>query len=226
MTDERPGKKGMLYDFDEPRVDELLARIERKELSADALAAIALRDPLCFIELCVAVGGHARDKALAMLKGGFTHIEAHLGKSIWEHGLPLFAKRVRQERRKGRTWHDTPFHVHFPYCFRPVGDGLYLPVGREYGPVGHPQDHSHSDYAAYAPEAWSFSCDPYALEGVWLAMPLGKYLYDGHFLHTVKEFEDYLRRLGRLIAASDHPMLYASRLLRTLPPQPARKGKR
>jgi hypothetical protein len=117
----------------------------------------------------------------------------------------------------GRCW---------PYTVQPMrGDpALWLPLGREYKPLGQDQfggeSHRYEDFASIA---WRFSnCDPLAIEGVWPRTP--GYLYnDG-----LDSRRGYFERLGRLISNADDPVECVRRLMlawrSSYPPPPRGAG--
>jgi hypothetical protein len=136
--------------------------------------------------------------------------------SIYERLLPACARLVKY---KGGFGANNPgsFFREWPYCFVRLQDGSWLPLNRQYKPIGYCQD-EHYVYEKHANEAWQFTCDPLELDGVWPEKPGAPYLYREGDMNTVKDYEDYLRRLGRLIAATgDNGLVYMLRLLRTVP---------
>jgi hypothetical protein len=108
-----------------------------------------------------------------------------------------------------RPWLD--FGRCWPYTVQPMrGDPvLWLPLGREYKPLGQDQFGGKSyRYQEPASIAWRFSnCDPLAIEGVWPRTP--GYLYnDG-----LDSRRGYFERLGRLISYADDPVECVRRLV-------------
>ncbi len=134
--------------------------------------------------------------------------EGETGRSLWERALVQFAQRERFRRM------DDDFRCRFPYCFHPLGGGLWLPLGRQYKPAGHPQAGFYS-YEDHAVEAWAFRSDPIKLAGVWRIVERQPYLYREFEMRRPADFEDYFARLGRLVAATgDNAITYSARLLR------------
>jgi len=193
------------------------------EATAENLAADAMHDPLAFIEKAVSAGGAARDRAQRWLKESIARIEAEIGTSIYEHALPHAAKRLQRERS---PFGCGVFHMDWPYCFTQLEAGgrehLWLPLNRHYKPLGKPAGMGF-DYEDFAGQAWQFPHDPREIEGVWWrATGHQPYLYGGDGLHTLREFDGYLARIGKLLAGTgDRAPGYAASLLRSLP---ARKG--
>jgi hypothetical protein len=73
---------------------------------------------------------------------------------------------------------------------------LYLPVNRNYKPLGN-MGREWVDYRSYASQAVIFRRDPHHLEGVW-ADPERLYLYKG----SVGSRLDYFARYERLVSHS------------------------
>jgi hypothetical protein len=114
-----------------------------------------------------------------------------------------FAERERINRR------DDEFDRCWPYCFVRLNAGGWLPLGRQYKPVGYDQS-GYYDYDAYAHLAWRF--DPIELSGGWAKISDHLYLYRGSMFGAAA-FRDYFARLGRLIAVTDDPPAHACRLM-------------
>jgi hypothetical protein len=194
------------------------------EAGPKALASDILNDPLSLIEVGAVLGGACRDKARALLGDAWVtanaQTEAETGKSLLETALPRLAKRVQKSRKGGKNWHDTPMHIWWPYCIRRLENGSYLPLGRNYEPLGHCEEGRVYDYEQFASQAWTFTCDPLKLDGVWCPHAGAPYLYSGERLHSLREFEDYLTRFGRLLTATgEHAPFYLAPMLRSLPPE-------
>lgn len=88
------------------------------------------------------------------------------------------------------------FRIHLPYLVIPIrpdiAKHLYLPLNREYKPLGIPRS-EFVDYDAYAHKAMRFARDPRTFTGVWTDDRL--YLYDD----TSKfDYELYFARLAKL----------------------------
>lgn len=67
-----------------------------------------------------------------------------------------------------KSWRD--FGRHWPHCFQQLtcDPGLWLPLGRQYKPLGQEQfDGGFYRYDDFASIAWRFTCDPLTIEGVW-----------------------------------------------------------
>jgi hypothetical protein len=147
-----------------------------------------------------------------------------------ELAFPQAAKRLKRAKHtsletgsRACNLSDGLFYRHWPYCLtelRAEGhQNVWLPLGRQYKPISCKQDGFY-DYEQYAHLAWQFTCDPRQLEGGWRVNRGDRiYLYKDGETDRVRDFEVYLRRVGRLIAAGtgENAMIYAGRLLSTLP---------
>ena len=99
------------------------------------------------------------------------------------------AKRLTQ----GAHW----FRFWMPYQFVKLPSRrykhLYLPVNRNYKPLGYLGD-EHIDYEMHSSEAVMFRRDPHYIQGVWTD-PEHLYLYDSN----PNSRADYFARLERLM---------------------------
>jgi hypothetical protein len=187
------------------------------QATVEDLTAYAFRDPLSFIELCVAAGGTVREKAIAWLRDALARFEGE--KSFYEVCLPQLAKRIKRTRRLDD--HDC-FYDAWLYCFTQLKAGshanLWLPLNRHYKPLGKPYGEAFN-YEDFAAQAWQFPFDPRNIADVWRLTGYQPYLYRaGKTPCSVKEFEDYLARLGKLLAATGNRAPgYLACLLRSLP---------
>jgi hypothetical protein len=147
-----------------------------------------------------------------------------------EISFPRVAKRLMRAKdisletgSRERRISDGVFYRHWPFCLMKLhADGcenLWLPLGREYKPLGCEQD-GYYDYERYGHLAWQFTCDPREVEGGWRMIQDDRvFLYRDHEMGRLRDHEDYLRCVGRLIAAGtgENAIIYAGRLLSNLP---------
>lgn len=97
--------------------------------------------------------------------------------------------------KRSHTEHGMWFRLHMPYHFVPLGDNLFLPVNREYKPLGLSRTQlSWAVYQEYSHQAMLFKQDIAELEGIWWKQPL--WLYND----AADSFKDYEVRLGKLLS--------------------------
>lgn len=139
--------------------------------------------------------------------------------AIWEGVMVEFAKRERIKtspfqytgnrppKLLQKPWLD--FGRNWPYAFVYLYSGLWLPLGRNYKPLGEPQwPGARYDYDAFSHLAWEFAGErnPRTFEGIWTAQSDDMlWLYNDDALSR----RDYFARVGRLIALTDDPVGYA-----------------
>lgn len=142
--------------------------------------------------------------------------KARDGKSIFEIVLPPNAKRLRRAAKLGYN-EPGSFWRQWPYCLASLEGGGWLPLGRQYKPIGQPQVGFYN-YEAYAGQGWHFDCDPRKNSDVRYDGSGHSYLYREGEMYRLRDFENYLGRLGRLLGATgDNGLVYMMRLLRSLP---------
>jgi hypothetical protein len=90
-----------------------------------------------------------------------------------------------------------------PYCFQKVeAEGykhVYIPLNRDYKPLGHfrnPHGKKYVDYSEYPHQFVRFKRDPSTFKGVWWKTEPALYLYDD----GEESRKTYFKRLERLTA--------------------------
>jgi hypothetical protein len=121
-------------------------------------------------------------------------LEAKLGMSIWEH-------KAQRDTPAGLNLKRPNASRNAIYCFRLIGCGRWLPLNRQYRPLGiGAWDDWRGDYEAYADRAVHFPIDPHALDAVWCSdHGHSLYLYNGN----PASLKSYYLRFARLRAAMD-----------------------
>lgn len=102
------------------------------------------------------------------------------------------------ERQLGRlTEYDQWFRRFMPYQFAemkgPRGTAVYLPVNRDYKPLGLKKEDCQVPYELYMGAAVTFAADPHTFKDVWTNID-GLYLYNDGY----NSRRDYFERLERL----------------------------
>jgi hypothetical protein len=106
---------------------------------------------------------------------------------------------IGQARRlsSGNQW----FRYWIPYKFEPILKSkhkhAYLPLNRNYKPLGHRSIKDVVDYDAYPSQAVIFSSDPHLFADIWMPGDL-LYLYDDTWTSRL----DYFTRFERLMLHS------------------------
>lgn len=170
-----------------------------------------------------------RPRALELMNKAFRKVkEINGGKGVYEMAFRQVAKRLMCVRyksyetgKKAECYLDGVLAKHWPYGLMKLENELWMPFGYKYSPLGCPQ-HEFVRYEAHHHLAMRFECDPHTVVECTSGYkePDRLYLYDKGLLHTNRDFEEYLRRVGRVVdATGERAMEHAARLLRTLPPE-------
>ena len=122
--------------------------------------------------------------------------------------IEMLDRRDAERLTLGNHW----FRIWMPYQFVHLRSRrfkhLYLPVNRNYKPLGH-IGREWVDYREYASQAVIFRSDPHHLEGVW-ANPERLYLYNDSVGSRLDYFARYERLMSRsmaVVAAKDDLMI-------------------
>jgi hypothetical protein len=185
-------------------LDRIKAAIDREPddaLAVEAVADIIMSDPLAaMLEIMDAEAATDRETA------------------IWEGVMVEFAKRERIKtspfqytgnrppKLLRKPWLD--FGRNWPYCFARTAGGSWIPLGRQYKPLGAEQFGGGSfKYNEFAHTAWRFIDDPTTFgEDVWTRVTGDRlWLYSD----DPASRRDYFARVGRLVALTDDPVEYA-----------------
>lgn len=118
-------------------------------------------------------------------------------------GGPLSAKDLRKARKHRPSYGWSRFWL--PYCFErmdapDLGKWVYLPLNRNYKPLGTPPKSDWVKYEDYRSHFIAFKSNPTNLEGVWFSMwgESRLYLYNDNPDTCV----DYFDRLARALMAT------------------------
>lgn len=97
----------------------------------------------------------------------------------------------------GLTDHDHWFRTNMPYAIARIDKKVWLPINRDYKPLGMAKTESHARYDQYRDKAITFSSDPTTFEGIFISGDADTlWLYnDG-----TESRRDYMERLERLLS--------------------------
>ena len=109
----------------------------------------------------------------------------------------MLEKRDAARLTRGNHWFRTCMPYHFVHLPSDRFKHLYLPVNRNYKPLGC-VERKWMDYRAYASQAVIFRGDPRKLDGVW-SDPERLYLYSDSLLSGLDYFLRYERLMSRCL---------------------------
>lgn len=134
-------------------------------------------------------------------------------------------KLLEAKRRRDEDYGYEVLRTYWPFRLTKLKadgrDNLWLPVGRKDKPLGCEQRAGAGfyDYEQCAPLAWQFTCDPREIVVGGRMQGDDIFLYRDGVTESLRDLEDYLGRVGRLIAegTGENASIYAGHLLSTLP---------
>lgn len=102
---------------------------------------------------------------------------------------------IRQAKAGDIALQDRWFRYHMPYALQRLDDKTWLPLNRNYKPLGYLLK-AHVEYADYRAQAMRFVTDPRTFKDIWTAAN-----DDILFMYNdgPESREDYFDRLGRLL---------------------------
>ena len=111
--------------------------------------------------------------------------------------------RTVEENRAGRLTHDDQwFRYWMRYCFQKLEVGgrkhVYLPLNRDYKPLGITSKELFDSYDDYLPQTVVFSADPHTFKGIWIKEE-ALYMYTDSPLSRVDYFARFERLLSRVV---------------------------